>query len=108
LDIHNRSRIRLSSYKFEFVAAACASKDGPWVRNLLAEITQSARPFTLYVDNEAAVALIRNTSTGVSGRTKHIDVQYLVIRHRKAKGDLTVEHALQLADMLTKRSRVKS
>jgi isopentenyl diphosphate isomerase/L-lactate dehydrogenase-like FMN-dependent dehydrogenase len=72
---------------------------------LLAEIAQSARPFTLYVDNEAAVALIRNTSAGVSGRTKHIDVQYMMIRDRKAKGDLTVEHVSthdNLADMLTK------
>jgi hypothetical protein len=97
--------VTTSTTEAEFVAAACASKDGLWVRKLLAEIAQSARPFTLYVDNEAAVALIPNTSAGVSGRTKHIDVKYMMIRDGKAKGDLTVEHVSthdNLADMLTR------
>jgi hypothetical protein len=97
--------VTTSTTEAEFVAAATATKEGLWVRKLLQDILMGLIPVQLQCDNEAAIALIKNTTAGVSGRTKHIDVQFLFTRERRLRGELTVEFVpshMQLADILTK------
>jgi hypothetical protein len=97
--------VTTSTTEAEFVAAATAVKEGLWLRKLLVEIAYGALPIDLYCDNQATVQLIKNNSAGVSGRSKHIDVQFMFIRERhhrkevKAKWVTTEE---QVADVFTK------
>jgi hypothetical protein len=44
-----------------------------------------------YGDNEAALHLIRNHTAGVSGRSKHIDVKFKLLRDRYMRGDISVD-----------------
>lgn len=106
-----QSLVTTSTTEAEFVAAASALKEGLWIQKLLKEVyhvlyeTAIFAPIKLLLDNQAAIQLIRHRSAGVSGRSKHIDVQHLFIRDRYARGDLWVEHvgtSKQLADVFTK------
>jgi hypothetical protein len=97
--------VTTSTTEAEFVAAATATKEGLWVRKLLQKILMGFIPVQLHCDSAAAITLIKNNSAGVSGRTKHIDVQFMFLRERYNRGDLEVEYVpsnMQLADMFTK------
>jgi hypothetical protein len=97
--------VTTSTTEAEFVAAATGTKEGLWVRKLLQEIFIGFIPVNLYCDKEAAIALIKNTTAGVSGRTKHIDVQFMFIRDRRSRGEVHVHLVpsnLQLAEVFTK------
>jgi hypothetical protein len=94
-----------STTEAEFVATAAATKQGMWLRNLLCRPLKFARQFKLHCDNEAAISLVQNNTAGVSGRTKHIDIQYKFVRERYQRGELDIVYihtSLQLADMFTK------
>jgi hypothetical protein len=101
-----QSIVATSTTEAEFIAAATGAKEGLWLRKLLNEILSvQPIPFSLLVDNLAALSLIRNKTAGISGRTKHIDVQYMFVRERHVKGDLVAEYMeshMQFADMFTK------
>jgi hypothetical protein len=72
-----QSIVTTSTTEAELVAAAFATKEGLWLKKLMREVFCSKVPsFILRTDNEACLALIKNDTAGVSGRTKHIDVQY--------------------------------
>ena len=97
--------VATSTTEAEYIAAAMGIKEALWVRKLLAELCGSIPPVCLNVDNQAALALIRQPTAGKSGRTKHIDVQYHFIRERYQRGDVQVKFVptdKQLADMFTK------
>jgi hypothetical protein len=66
---------------------------------------------TLCCDNEAAIALMKNPTAGVQGRSKHIDVQFHFVRERYQRKHIKVhfvpsEH--QLADIFTKQLPTKA
>jgi hypothetical protein len=98
--------VATSTTEAEFIAAAMGAKEGLWLRKLLSEILyMQPITFPMYVDNLAALSLIQNKSAGISGRTKHVDVQYMFMRERHERGELEavyIESHLQLADMFTK------
>jgi hypothetical protein len=96
--------VALSSCEAEYVAAASAACQGVWLRRLLASLTGvEAEQVTLKVDNESAIALIKNPVH--HDRTKHIDIKYHYIRSCYEDGKLDIDHVRteeQLADILTK------
>jgi hypothetical protein len=53
--------VALSSCEAKFMAATAAAKQALWLRNLLDEITATLpKTVTLYVDNNSAIALMKN------------------------------------------------
>ena len=75
-----------------------------WVAQLLVELKkEDVKPFTLRIDNQSAIALIKNPV--FHERSKHIDTRYHYIRECMEDGKLQVEAigtGEQLADILTK------
>ncbi|KAJ0455004.1 putative RNA-directed DNA polymerase [Helianthus annuus] len=96
--------VALSSCEAEFMAATAGACQALWLRNLLSEISGSeAQCVKLMVDNEGAIALIKNPI--FHGRSKHIDTNYHFIRECVERGLIVVEHVdgnLQKADIFTK------
>jgi hypothetical protein len=67
--------ISLSTTESEYVAATHGMKEGLWLKSLLSEIFGTfSSPITLFLDNQAAIALTCDHQYHV--RTKHIDVWY--------------------------------
>jgi transposase InsO family protein len=101
-----QSIVTTSTTEAELVAAAFAAKEGLWLKKLMCEVLCSKVPcFILHTDNEACLALIKNDTAGVSGRTKHIDVQYHFLRDRRMRGEIDAKHqdtAYMYADIFTK------
>jgi hypothetical protein len=97
--------VTTSTTEAEFVAAATGTKEALWVRKILSTVLAFTPRCLLKVDNMAACTLIKRRTAGVSGRTKHIDVQYMFVRDRHLRGDIEVSYVqtdAQLADMFTK------
>ena len=96
--------VSLSSCESEFMAATAAAKQALWLRNLISEITkQDPKPVTLFVDNNSAIALMKNPV--FHGRSKHIDIKYHLIRQCVERGLIVVRRIgtnEQKADSLTK------
>jgi len=86
------------------MAATVAAKQNLWLRSLLAELTASEKKVvTLYVDNNSAIALMKNPV--FHGRSKHIDTMYHFIRECIEQGCIVVCRVstdVQRADALTK------
>jgi hypothetical protein len=86
------------------MAATAAAKQALWLRNLLSEVTrQNQKPVTLLVDNNSAIALMKNPV--FHGRSKHIDLKYHFIRECIERGQIVVKKVgtkEQKADVLTK------
>jgi hypothetical protein len=100
-----QSIVTTSTTEAEFVAASTATKHGMWLRNLLCKPLKFARRFTLHCDNVAAISLIKNNTAGVSGRTKHIDIQFKFVRERYNRDEVDIQYihtSKQLADFFTK------
>jgi hypothetical protein len=95
------------------VAAATGVKEGLWVLKLIREMRGALDlcQLTLCCDNEAAIALMKNPTAGVHGRSKHIDVQFHFVRERYQRKHIKVhfvpsEH--QVADIFTKQLPTKT
>lgn len=101
---HKHKAVALSSCESEFMAATAAAKQALWQRNLLSEITGTVQKIvTLYVDNNSAIALMKNPV--FHGRRKHIDIKYHFIRECVERGQIEVRRVctdVQTADALTK------
>jgi hypothetical protein len=102
--LNHRSRTR---------AAATGVQEGLWVLKLIREMRGALDlcEMTLCCDNEAAIALMKNPTAGVQGRSKHIDVQFHFVRERYQRKHIKVhfvpsEH--QLADIFTKQLPTKA
>ena len=86
----------------EYVALAFAAKQSIWVRRGLSLLGINTVP-TIHCDNTAAIRLTENS--GVSDRTKHIDVKYHLVRELREKGEIRVVSVGtkdNLADVCTK------
>ena len=89
--------IALFSCESEFIAATTQAL---WLKRLLSKVTDTKeQKVTIYVDNESAIALMKNPV--FHGRSKYIDTKYHFIRECVKKEDIVVEHIsgeLQRAD----------
>ena len=75
-----------------------------WLRRLLGELTGvEAHPPALMVDNQSAIAFVKNPI--LYDRSKHIDVKFHFLRDCIDGGQIVIEFvetSRQLADVLTK------
>lgn len=104
---HKQKSVALSSCESEFMAATTATKQALWLRTLISEITgEEPKTVTLYVDNNSAIALMKNSI--FHGRSKYIDIRYHFIRECVERGQIIVKRLCtneQKADALTKALR---
>jgi hypothetical protein len=98
------------SCEAEYIATPNATCQGLCLARVLAEVkgTEPRAPL-LKVDNQSAIALIKNHV--ISGQSHHIKVKYHLVRESAARGQIKVEVVGiggQLGDILTKSlSKVK-
>lgn len=98
--------VSLSTTESEYIAVCTTVKEMVWMRFFLSEIfgkDEEFKKFTLHVDNQSAIRLIRNPE--FHKRSKHIDVRFQFIREKFKEGffDLEyVETSKQRADMFMK------
>lgn len=96
--------VSLSTTEAEYIAAATAAREAVWIRTLLNGIGQRREnPTTLFVDNQSAIHLVRNSE--FHKRTKHVDIKYHYIREKVENREIDVifiPAERQLADMFTK------
>jgi hypothetical protein len=101
---HKEKTMALSSCEAEFMAATEAAKQALWLRILLSELTgRKPMTVTLFVDNNSAIALMKNPV--FHGRSKHIDIKFHFIRECIERGQILVKRVCtneQRADALTK------
>lgn len=101
---HKEKTVALSSCEAEFMAATAATKQALWLRNLLGELTgNELKVVTLRVDNNSAIALMKNPM--FHGKSKHIEIKYHFIRECVERGQIVVKRVgtlEQKADALTK------
>jgi hypothetical protein len=97
--------IATSSCQAEYGAAFEAAKHVVWLRQLLQDMgVRQKDPTTLWVDNQGAIAVIRNPD-GHHKRTKHWDVKAKFTSEQMKEKNLTVEYVesdKNLADIFTK------
>jgi hypothetical protein len=96
--------VALSSCEAEYIAASMAATQGVWLSRLMEEMLgkESDTPL-LYVDNKAAISLIKNPV--MHDRSKHIEIRFHYIRECSEHGLIKVEFIRteeQLGDILTK------
>lgn len=99
-----QSVVAQSTTGAEYIAAADATKEILWLRQLMRSIDAEQKSATmLRVDNQSAIKLVRNPELHRS--TKHIDVRYHLTRDHAEKKNINVEYVRskeQLADIFTK------
>jgi hypothetical protein len=105
-----QSLVTSSTHDAEYVGLANASYEIAWLRKIMLAIlpdyTESQMPAnTLYCDNQGAIATTGQPSYAVSGRSKHIDIRFHIIRDAVANGLVRLEYVRtsdMTADILTK------
>jgi hypothetical protein len=101
---HKQKIVALSSCESEFMAATTAAMQALWLTSLLAELTgREKRAVTLYVDNNSAIALMKNPV--FHGCSKGIDTKYHFIMECVERGQILVHRVcteVQTVDALTK------
>jgi hypothetical protein len=99
-----QSIVAQSSYEAEYVVAANASCQALWLRRVLGELEGAKLVVPkLKVENCSTVALIKNPV--LSGRSKHLEVKYHLVRESAEQGQTEVGEVRtddQLSDILTK------
>ena len=105
---HLQRNVVLSTTEAEYLVATETCRQLSWVKSLIEELglqdkIEGSRQTTLFVDNQAAISLIKNHDN--YKRSKHIALRNHYCREQHMKGAITVtyvESKLQLADSLTK------
>ncbi|CAI7829725.1 unnamed protein product [Closterium sp. NIES-54] len=96
--------IALSSTEAEYVALNRGGTEAVWLRRLLAELGyEQEGPTPIYVDNQAAINLAKNSV--LHGRTKHIQIRHHYIRKHVEDKEVELRYVktnAQSADFLTK------
>ena len=96
--------VALSTAEAEYIAMANTAQESVWLRQLMAELTNSSEaPTLIYEDNQSAIAMTKNPQ--FHGRAKHIDIKHHYIREQVGQGTITLEYCPtdeMTADMLTK------
>lgn len=112
--IHWRSSrqtmVTLSSTEAELVSLCSCVKDLIWLRMLALSLgIIKPGPTTVFCDNTSAMRIASNEKSSL--RTKHMRIQAAYTREQVDLKEITLEHkptSEQLADMLTKRTAVKT
>jgi len=107
------SLVALSTTEAEYVTASEGSKEALWLRRILSEMHETfstnkgspsaAPPITLYIDNQAAIKLIKNPR--FHERTKHIEIKRHDIRETYENSEISLQHTPtteNIADAMTK------
>lgn len=93
-----------SSAESEYRAMASITCELTWLKYLLLDLWfEHSQPTKLFCDSQAALHIAANPV--YHEQTKHIEIDYHVIRERIQSGDIVTAHvssACQLADMFTK------
>lgn len=92
----------MSTAEAEYVAASHASREGTWLRRLLADLG-CVGGLVLHCDSKSAIAMADNTAS--SARTKHIDLAIHSIRSAVARQLVSLRFiptAVNVADTFTK------
>jgi hypothetical protein len=96
--------VALSTTESEYVAACQTAKEIAWTKNLIKNLLDTKEvSTTLYLDNQSAIQLIKNTV--FHKRSKHVDVRYHYIREQYERNEFLLEYTPskeQHADILTK------
>lgn len=95
--------VAASTTEAEYIAAAQATREALWLKQLLVDLDLKPGRLQIRADNQSALKLLRNPVS--SNRSKHIDVAYHFARERLARGDIDfsfIGTESMLADMLTK------
>jgi len=82
-----QSTVAISTAEAEYVAAALATKEALWLRKLLSALGVDGGAVPMGEDNQAFLALVNNPEA--TGRTKHVDVAYHMVRDYVARGEVT-------------------
>lgn len=94
----------MSTAESEYIADAFGAKKVVWLRKLLGDIGDSCSgPTQLFIDNESAIKLVKNSE--FHKRTKHIDIRYHYIREKCEEGEIVVRYVAtdyQRAGIFTK------
>jgi hypothetical protein len=96
--------IATSSTQAEYMSMYSAICEAIWIRTMLSELGfEQTSPTTIYVDNQAAIAISKNPES--HERTKHFDIKYHWIREQLSMGTFLpvfVKTTEQDADIFTK------
>ena len=95
--------VTLSSCEAEYVALGEAIKEAMWLKHLLGEINFQQGPVRVYVDNQSAIKLAKNSM--VRPRTKHTCMRYHCLRERVEANDVELIYVptdKNIADLFTK------
>ncbi|XP_067940345.1 uncharacterized protein [Watersipora subatra] len=100
-----QNTVAVSTAEAEYVSLFHATQEAMWLHKLLNDIDgkDAHMPTTCMVDNQAAIAIAKNTAT--KSRTKHIDIKYHFLREAVANGHILIKYcpsADMTADILTK------
>jgi hypothetical protein len=99
-----QTSVALSSTEAEYIAAAHATKEVIWLRRLLTDLGLDLdSPTTLHVDNQSAIAIVRNSE--FHDRTKHIEIRHHFLRQKVEEEEIHLAYIPtedQTADILTK------
>jgi len=91
-----QSTVATSTAEAEYVADAMATKEALWLRKLLSALGVDGGAVAMGEDNQSCLALVN--SFEATGRTKHVDVAYHMVRDAQARGDVSSSF-LPSADM---------
>ena len=96
--------VATSSTEAEFYAGVTCAKAAKYLRYVLQELDALREgPTPLYIDNEAAIAMINENRP--TTRARHIEIQHFAIQEWRAKNDLVMRHIpgiINPSDDLTK------
>jgi hypothetical protein len=96
--------VALSSCEAEYIAASMATTQGVWLSRLMEELLGKENDIPLlFIDNKAAISLIKNPV--LHKRSKHIEIRFHYIWECSERGLVKIEFIRteeQLGDILTK------
>jgi hypothetical protein len=98
-----QNSVALSTAEAEYIAAGHCCAQLLWMRQTLRDYGYKLTKVPLLCDNESAILMANNPVE--HSRTKHIDIQYHILRDHQQKGDIEIAYVSthnQLVDIFTK------
>ena len=93
-----------STAEAEYVAAAEATSQAIWLRNIFKDMGEKqSGPTTINCDNKSAIAMMKNPVH--LSRTRHVAIKYHFIKEAETKMKIQLEYCTtedQMADIFTK------
>ena len=83
---NRQSTVATSTANVEYVAATMATKEALWLRKLLSAQGVDGGAVPMEEDNQSGLALFNKPDA--TGRTKHVDFAYHMVRDYQARGDV--------------------